>query len=125
MVAPCDDCDRDSQFVKGGTTLTINNVAFAFLEADGEFSGTVSWVWQKPVTVTAQASIGFFGEPPWEAEVGFSQFWQNGSPIPIGTDAYGSWDYVLNLSGITQIDISVRVFDGRVRGSAVAYIWDS
>ena len=87
----------------------------------GGATATISWRFQVPVNITAQAAIGEFQGAI--GEIGFSAFVQDGTFHPLGDDHFGSWSRVLFGERMTQIDVSARSFDGPVNGSAVGYIW--
>lgn len=89
----------------------------------GFSSGSVSWRFPKPISITAQAAVGGFGGSDPTGEIGFSAFVQDGQFKTIGSDVFGSWAHVLFVDNVTQVDLSARSFDAWVNGSAVAYQW--
>lgn len=89
----------------------------------GGTSATISWRFQAPLNITAQAAIGEFQGAI--GEIGFSAFVQDGTFHLLGDDHFGSWSRVFFEQRVTQIDVSARSFDGPVNGSAVGYIWDN
>lgn len=89
----------------------------------GGSSGTVSWRFPAPISITAQAAIGGYGGVDPTGEIGFSAYVQNGQFFPVGGDGYGSWWHVLFLDNVTQVDVSARSYDAWVAGTAVAYQW--
>jgi hypothetical protein len=86
-------------------------------------SATISWRFQVPVNITAQAAIGEFQGVI--GEIGFSAFVQDQDETLhlLGNEIFGSWSRILFADRVTQVDVSARSFDGPVNGSAVGYIW--
>lgn len=91
----------------------------------GGSSGSVSWHFPQPLSITAQAAVGSMGGTDTWGEVGFSAYVQGGIYKTIGGEGYGSWEGMFFGDNITQLNISARSYDGWVDGSAMGYIWNT
>ncbi|MGW1071474.1 hypothetical protein [Streptomyces sp. NPDC002537] len=107
--------------------MAIYGAYFASLGTPGGSGGTsnsISWLFGQPVNISAQAAVGGIGGTGLIGEVGFSSCVQGGTFKPIGGEGYGTWDHVIFLDNVTEVDISARSWDGWVTGTAVANAWD-